>query len=150
MSDLPVPARRFSGRPDDVPPGYVPSEEPLVPIDIVRAPTRAGLMWLVKAVSGVLLIGFLGLHLVAQHLLVEGGLRDFSAVVAYLRHPLALVAEIGLLASVIIHAALGVRAVLVDMLHTERAVTRAEWGIRIAAILALAYGVVLTLIVLGS
>lgn len=150
MSGTPVPARRFSGRPDDVPPGFVPIDDQPSGIDALRAPTRAGAMWLVKALSGVLLIGFLGLHLVAQHVLVEGGLRDFAAVVAYLRHPLALTAEIGLLAAVIVHAALGVRAILVDVLPTERALRVADWVIRVAALLALAYGIGLTLVVLGS
>ena len=150
MSGMPVPARRFSGRPDDVPPGYVPVEDEPLPIDALRASTRAGSLWLVKAVSGVLLIGFLGLHLVAQHLLVEGGLRDFSAVVAYLRHPLALVAEIGLLASVIVHAALGVRAILVDVLHSQIALRRASWVVAIVAVAAFAYGIGLTWVVLGS
>lgn len=150
MSGTPIPARRFSGRPDDVPPGYVPADELPSPIDRERAPTRAGTMWMVKAVSGILLIGFLGLHLVAQHLLVEGGLRDFAAVVAYLRHPLALTAEIGLLGSVIVHAALGVRAVLVDVLPSERALRRATWVIVAVAVAAFVYGIVLTLIVLGG
>ena len=150
MSGTPFPARRFSGRPEDVPPGFVPVEGRPTGIDALRAPTRAGAMWLVMALSGVLLIGFLGLHLVAQHLLVEGGLRDYAAVVAYLRHPLALTAEIGLLAAVIVHAALGVRAILVDILPSERAMGVAEWVIRGAAVLALAYGIGLTLAVLGS
>jgi succinate dehydrogenase hydrophobic anchor subunit len=148
MSGAPIPARRYSGRPDDVPPGYVPAEDLPPTMDALRAPTRAGAMWLVKAVSGVALIGFLGLHLVAQHVLVEGGLRDFDQVVAYLRHPLALTAEIGLLAAVIVHAALGVRAILVDILPGERAMARAEWVIRIVALLALAYGIGLTIAVL--
>jgi succinate dehydrogenase hydrophobic anchor subunit len=147
MSGTPAPARRFPGRPDDAPPGFVPLED-LPAIDRLRAPTRAGMFWLVKAITGVLLVGFLGLHLVAQHFLVEGGLRDYSAVVAYLRHPVALVAELGLLATVVVHAALGVRAVLVDMLPGERAMQRAEWVIRIIAVLALVYAVGLTVIVL--
>jgi succinate dehydrogenase hydrophobic anchor subunit len=150
MSGTPVPARRFSGRPDGVAPGFVPRDERPSSLDVARAGTRAGTLWLVKAVSGVLLVGFLGLHLVAQHFLVEGGLRDFDAVVAYLRQPLALVAEIGLLASVIVHAALGVRAVLVDMLHGERALRRASWAIGVGAVAAFAYGVWLTLLVLGG
>jgi succinate dehydrogenase hydrophobic anchor subunit len=150
MSGTPATARRFPGRPADVPPGFVPGEDAAAPAEARRAPTRAGRMWMVKALSGVLLIGFLGLHLVAQHLLVEGGLRDFDAVVAYLRHPLALAAEIGLLASVIVHAALGVRAVLVDVLPSERALRRGTWILAAGALAALGYGVALTAIVLGS
>jgi len=107
-------------------------------------------MWLVKAVTGVLLIVFLGTHLVAQHFLVDGGLRDYAAVVAYLRNPVALIAELGLLVAVIVHAALGARAVLVDMLPSEAALRRATWIIGLVAVVCLLYGIGLTLVVLGG
>ena len=143
MNRTPAPARRFPGRPDDVAPGFVPFDDRM-PFDATRTRTRAGTLWLVKAVSGVALIGFLGLHLVAQHFLVEGGLRTYADVVAYLRQPLALIAEIGLLASVIVHAALGVRAILVEMLPSDRALRRASWAIGGIAVAAFAYGIGLT------
>jgi succinate dehydrogenase hydrophobic anchor subunit len=149
MNGTPATARRFPGRPDDVPPGFVPGDDGTVPAGAAGS-THAGTLWIVKAVSGVLLIGFLGLHLVAQHLLVDGGLRDFQAVVAYLRHPLGLAAEIGLLASVIVHAALGVRAVLVDVLPSERAVRRGTWIVAAGAVAAFSYGIALTVILLRS
>jgi succinate dehydrogenase hydrophobic anchor subunit len=87
---------------------------------------------------------------VLQHFLVEGGLRDYAAVVAYLRNPVALVAELGLLITVIVHAALGVRAVLVDMLPSERALRRASWVIGVVSAVSLVYGIGLTLVVLGG
>lgn len=148
MSGQSLPTRRFAGRPAGALPGYVPGAD--AAIDDQRAPSRAGSLWLVKAVTGVLLVVFLGTHLVAQHFLVEGGLRDYAAVVTYLRHPVALVAELGLLVAVIIHAALGVRAVLVDMLPSERALRRATWIIGAVSVACVLYGIGLTLVVLGS
>lgn len=148
MSGQPVPTRRFAGRPSGAVPGYVPSGD--LGTDDRRASSRAGSMWLVKAVTGTLLLVFLGTHLVAQHVLVEGGLRDYAAVVAYLRHPVALLAELGLLVAVVVHAALGVRAVLVDMLPGEPALRRATWIIGLVAALSLLYGIGLTLVVLGG
>ena len=91
---------------------------------------RAGRLWMVQAVTGALLIVFLGLHLVAQHLLVPGGLRDYAAVVAYLRQPPALLAELGLLGSVIVHVVLGIRAGIVEMVRSAawlRRITIALW-----------------------
>ena len=149
MSRTPVPARHFPGRPDGVGPGYVPLDD-RVSFDTTRTRTRAGTLWLVKAVSGVLLIGFLGLHLVAQHFLVEGGLRSYGDVVAYLRQPLALVAEIGLLASVIVHAALGIRAILVELLPGDRLLRRASWIIGGIAFAAFGYGIGLTAMVVSA
>jgi succinate dehydrogenase hydrophobic anchor subunit len=148
MSGPSLPAPRFAGRPPGALPGYVPGAD--LPTDDLRAASRAGSIWLVKAATGVLLVVFLGTHLVAQHFLVEGGLRDYDAVVAYLRHPVALVAELGLLVTVIVHAALGVRAVLVDLLPHERALRRATWIIGTVAVVSLVYGIGLTLVVLGG
>jgi succinate dehydrogenase hydrophobic anchor subunit len=114
----PQPARRFLGRPDQAYPGFVPDEG--APADArtrsrPRSQSAASRLWLIQALTGALLIGFLGFHIVAQHLLAPGGLRDYEAVVAYLREPLALAAEIGLLVSVIVHACLGMRSALVDV-----------------------------------
>ena len=148
MSRQPLPTRRFAGRPDGALPGYVPGVDDAT--DVQRATSRAGSLWLLKAVTGVLLVVFLGTHLVAQHFLVEGGLRDYASVVAYLRHPVALLAELGLLVTVIVHAALGVRAVLVDMLPSERALRRASWAIGVVSVVCLIYGIGLTLLVLGG
>ncbi len=147
----PIPTRRFPGRPDTAPPGFVPGAEHLGPgTEATRASTRAGAWWLVKAITGVLLVVFLGTHLVAQHFLVPGGLRDFAAVVSYLRNPIGLVAELGLLAAVVTHAALGVRAVLVDILPSAAAVRRASWVLAAAAVATFGYGIALTVAVIRS
>lgn len=148
MSGELLPDRRFAGRPEGSRPGHVPGAD--LPTDQRRAPSRAGSLWLVKAATGALLVAFLGIHLIAQHFLVEGGLRDYAAVVAYLRHPVGLVAELGLLVAVIVHSALGVRAVLVDLLSSDRTLRRATWAIGVVAVVCLAYGIGLTMVVLGG
>ena len=76
---------------------------------------HSGWVWLGQAASGVLLVGLLGLHWVAQHYLASGGLRTFSDVVAYLKNPLALLLELSFLAVVTYHALLGLRAILLDL-----------------------------------
>ncbi len=132
MSASPTP-RRFLGRPDSAPPGYVPFT-PGVSFDTRRAPDRSGMLWLIKAVSGALLIVFLGIHLVAQHLLAPGGLRDFDSVVEYLHQPVALLAEMGLVASVIVHASVAVRSFLVELIHDRRALRYLDYLIVVVAI----------------
>jgi succinate dehydrogenase / fumarate reductase membrane anchor subunit len=104
-------------------------------------------MWLAQAITGALLLGFLGVHLVAQHLLAPGGLRDHAAVLAYLGHPVALVAEIGLLASVIAHACLGMRASLVDVLGGV-GLRRASGVLAVVGVAAFVYGLWLTVAIL--
>jgi succinate dehydrogenase hydrophobic anchor subunit len=141
--------RRFLGRPEGARPGYLPpstSEERVAPV--TRA--RSGLLWLVQAIAGALLLAFLGIHLVAQHLLVPGGLRSFADVVAYMRNPVALVSEIGLLASVLVHAGLGLRASLVDVVGEPRTLARISWLIAVAGTAIFGYAVWLTLRVVGG
>jgi succinate dehydrogenase hydrophobic anchor subunit len=141
--------RRFLGRPKGARPGYLPpraQEEETLPV--VRV--RSGRLWLVQALAGALLLAFLGVHLVAQHLLVPGGLRSFTDVVAYLRNPVALASEIGLLASVLVHAGLGLRSSLVDVIRDPRMLARASWLIAAVGVAIFGYGIWLTLRVIGA
>ncbi len=84
--EVPEVQRRFAGRPTNSPPGVVPGTDPGS-----HSPAGAGaarsLAWPLQALIGVLLVAFVGVHLVAQHLLAPGGLRDFTTVLAYLRQP---------------------------------------------------------------
>jgi succinate dehydrogenase hydrophobic anchor subunit len=114
-----------------------------------RAParSRAGGFWLVQAVTGALLLVFLAVHLVAQHILAPGGLRDYAAVVAYLGQPVTLAVEIGLLASVVVHACLGIRSSLVDVLGGA-GLRRASIVIAAAGVACFGYGIWLTIAIL--
>lgn len=145
------PGGRFLGRPAAAHPGFVPdsraaterAQEPARR----RERSRAGRLWLVQALTGALLLVFLAVHLVAQHILAPAGLRDHAAVVAYLSQPVALAAEIGLLASVVVHACLGMRTSLVDVLG-DVGLRRASGVIAVAGIAAFAYGLWLTVAIL--
>ena len=66
--------------------------------------------WLWQVITGVGLVLLLGLHIIAQHFIAKGGLRDFAEVLAYLRNPIFLVLEVLFLIVVASHAMLGVRA----------------------------------------
>lgn len=80
------------------------------------APRRRGgtTAWLLQVISGVLLLFLLGAHIVAQHFIVKGGLRDYAQVVNYLGNPAVLAIECAFVAVLIWHAMLGLRAVLLD------------------------------------
>lgn len=72
-------------------------------------------MWIVQAVSGFGLTALLTLHMVANHFVVEGGLRTYQDVLAYLSHPTVFILEIIFLLVVVPHAFLGLRAILIDL-----------------------------------
>jgi succinate dehydrogenase hydrophobic anchor subunit len=148
MSAFQRPLRRYLGRPESIAPGYVPGE-PAVSFDAARAADRSGLLWLVKAISGGLLVVFLGVHLVAQHLLVPGGLRDFASVVEYLRQPLALATETLLVATVLVHAAIAVRTFAGELVHNRGALRVVSYAIVLGAVATFGYTVWLTISVLS-
>lgn len=151
-------AGRFLGRPDEAYPGFVPEAPPATTCDEAgtrriaspRARSAASRLWLVQALTGAFLVVFLGVHLVAQHFLAPGGLRDYAAVVAYLREPVALAAELGLMVSVIVHACAGVRAGLVDVLANPAHLRMASIAIAVVGVLAAAWALWLTMGVLAA
>ena len=103
-----------------------------------RRRPRPTFAWLAQVVSGVLLLVLLTVHMVAQHFLVEGGLRTYDQVIAWIRNPLVFAVEALLLVCVTWHGIAGVHAVLLDLGlrgRTERIVARILGDVMIATIL---------------
>jgi succinate dehydrogenase membrane anchor subunit len=104
--------------------------------------------WIWQAVTGVGLLVLLGLHFVANHFIVRGGLRDFADVVAYLRNPLILVLEVLFLICVTAHALLGVRGILFDLGLGDRAEKLSSQVLAVVGALTVVYGLWLTWIII--
>jgi succinate dehydrogenase hydrophobic anchor subunit len=103
-----------------------------------RRRPRPTFAWLAQVVSGVLLLVLLTVHMVAQHFLVEGGLRTYEQVIAWIGNPLVFAVEALLLVCVTWHGIAGVHAVLLDLGlrgRTERIVARILGDVMIATIL---------------
>ena len=103
-----------------------------------RRRPRPTFAWLAQVVSGVLLLVLLTVHMVAQHFLVEGGLRTYDQVIAWIRNPLVFAVEALLLVCVTWHGIAGVHAVLLDLGlrgRTERIVARILGDVMVATIL---------------
>jgi succinate dehydrogenase membrane anchor subunit len=97
-------------------------------------------LWIAQVVSGGLLLVLLTVHMVANHFVVQGGLRNYAQVAAYVGNPLILAIEIVFLPVVTWHAMLGLRAVLLDLGMRGRALhvaTRVLTGLGVATV---AYG----------
>jgi succinate dehydrogenase hydrophobic anchor subunit len=110
---------------------------------------RAGGIWLLQVISGALLILVLGLHMIANHFVVQGGLRDFADVIAYISNPLIFVIELVFLVVVTTHAALGLRAILNDLGPSPSTARAIDWLLIIVGIGAVGYGVFLALSLQG-
>ena len=110
---------------------------------------NAGMMWLAQAVSGLLLIVVLGLHMIANHFVVEGGLQTYQDVINYLSNPLVVVVELIFLVVVSAHALLGVRALILDLGIKEAAAKRLTAFLALLGVVMVGYGIVLTVSLTG-
>jgi succinate dehydrogenase hydrophobic anchor subunit len=102
-------------------------------------PTAA---WLWQVFTGVGLVVLLGLHMVANHFVAKGGLRDYAAVVAYLRNPIILGLESLFLVCVTTHALLGVRAIFLDFGLSDQFEQKLTRVLKWIGVLTVAYGLV--------
>jgi succinate dehydrogenase hydrophobic anchor subunit len=110
--------------------------------------TKPTTAWLWQVFTGVGLVILLGLHLVANHFIAKGGLRDYSEVVSYLRNPVILALEMLFLVCVTTHALLGARAIFLDFGLTdrgERLLTKVLKGI---GVLTVGYGLLIMWLVI--
>jgi len=105
---------------------------------------KASSGWLWQVFTGVGLVFLLGLHFIANHFIVKGGLRDFANVVSYLRNPIILVLEVLFLVVVTTHAMLGVRAIVMDFGLSDRIEKRLSQALTIIGVLTVVYGLWLT------
>ncbi len=109
---------------------------------------RATSSWLWQVVTGVGLLILLGLHFIANHFIVKGGLRNFAEVLAYIRNPIFLVLEVLFLVVVTTHAMLGVRAILMDFGLSARAEKWLSQALIVVGVLTVGYGLLLTWVII--
>jgi succinate dehydrogenase hydrophobic anchor subunit len=108
---------------------------------VARSP-RASRSWTATTLTGVGLLVLLGIHMVANHFVVEsvGGLRSYHQVLEYLAHPAIFSIEAIFLLFVTVHAMLGVRGVLLDLDPSPRAQRWIDVGLTGLGLATLAYG----------
>ena len=100
--------------------------------------------WYWQVFTGIALVLLLGLHFIANHFIVKGGLRDFADVVSYLRNPIILVLEVLFLVVVTTHAMLGVRAIVMNFGISGHAEKRLSQALTVIGVLTVGYGLWLT------
>ncbi len=97
--------------------------------------------WILQAFTGALLVVLLGLHMVVQHFVVKGGLRNYQQVVQYISNPFVFLLEIAFLIVVTWHALLGVRAVILDLGLKPAAERKVTAILSILGVIIVAYGI---------
>ena len=106
--------------------------------------------WAWQVVSGALALVLSSGHMVAQHFVVPGGLRDFAAVVEWLSNPVVIGVELAFLTTVLWHALLGLRAVLFDFGLSPRAERRLTRFLAAVWVLTVGYGLWLMWVIVAQ
>lgn len=112
--------------------------------------TAAGFIWLIQVFSGFLLILLLGLHMIAHHYVVDGGLRNFQDVLDYVSNPLIFVLEVLFLIVVTPHALLGLQNIILDLGPGKAAERAIVWTIRVLMVAIIIYGIWLAIAIQGA
>ena len=102
-------------------------------------------LWLIKLITGPLLVVLLGLHLVINHFAAEGSLLTYADVVAYYQNPIVPVMEIAFLAVVVTHSLIGLRGILLDLKPSRGLLKLIDWALLALGIVSVSYGVWLVL-----
>ncbi len=103
--------------------------------------------WSAQAASGILLVVLLGIHLVVNHWAAPHGLLTYADVIRYYDVPGIALMEILFLAVVTAHCLIGVHAILLDLALSSATLKVLTWGLTLAGVAIVAYGIRLTWIV---
>ena len=104
-------------------------------------------LWLVKIVTGPLLIIFILIHFIVNHFAAENGLLTYAGVIAYYKNPLIPAMEICFLAAVVTHSLIGLRGIMLDLKPSRSVLKVIDWILVIFGVSAVSYGTWLALVI---
>ena len=102
-------------------------------------------LWLIKIVTGPLLLILVVNHLIVNHFIGETGLLTYTDIVAYYRNPLIPAMEITFLAAVVTHSLIGLRGIVLDLKPARNILKIIDWVMVIFGVSAVVYGIWLAL-----
>lgn len=99
-------------------------------------------LWLVKMLTGPLLLILLGIHLVVNHFIgTAHGLLTYADVVAYYQNPIIPIMEILFLAAVVTHSLSGLRSIILDLKPSRSFLRVLDVILAIFGVGVVAYGI---------
>ena len=104
-------------------------------------------VWLVKMVTGPLLILILILHLIVNHYIgsLPSGLMTYQDIVQYYRNPIIPAIEILFVATVVTHSLIGLRGIILDLNPSRRVLSLVTWFFTLLGVSSVVYGIWLAL-----
>ena len=104
-------------------------------------------LWVVKILTGPLLVILLFIHLLVNHYTGQTGLLTYADVVAYYQNPIIPIMEICFLAAVVTHSLIGLRGIILDLKPAHVILKIVNWVFVILGITSVSYGVWLVLVI---
>jgi len=98
-------------------------------------------LWLLKIITGLLVIVILIIHFVVNHFIAQGGLLTWADVVSYYQNPIVPIMEIAFVALVVSHSLIGLRGIILDMNPSRGVITAVNWLFTAAGVVSVGYGI---------
>jgi succinate dehydrogenase hydrophobic anchor subunit len=104
-------------------------------------------LWLIKIVTGPLLLLVLILHFTVNHMLgsLSSGLMTYDDVIRYFQNPIIPAIEILFLITVVTHSLIGLRGIVLDMNPSRRVLSAVTWLFSLLGVASVIYGIWLAL-----
>ena len=116
-----------------------------------QASSESGWLWLIKIVTGLLIVVILAIHLVVNHMLgTEGGLLTYADVVAYYQNPIIPIMEAAFLICVVAHCLIGLRGILIDLNPSRKVLNGVTWLLTGLGAVSIVYGIWLLLAIVAQ
>lgn len=104
-------------------------------------------LWFVKVLAGLLIIFFMTLHMIVNHLVAPEGLLSYQDVLNYYQNPIIPIIEILFLITVITHCLLGLRSIILDLNPAAGLMKKLDVGLLLLGLISAIYGILLVIII---
>ena len=116
----------------------------------VPKPRESTWLWLFKIISGLLIVVFLGIHFVVNHLLAPQGLLTYEEVILYFKNPIVPVMEVLFLVFVIAHSLTGLRSIFLDLNPSDKLLRVVDIVFIVAGVGFAVYGIWLAWVIAST
>lgn len=107
-------------------------------------------LWLLKIITGLLIIIILFIHLIVNHFIGEKALLTFADVVKYYQNPIIPIMEGAFLIFVVSHSLIGLRSIILDLKPSDAALKVVDVVFTLAGIGFVVYGLWLITAILAQ
>jgi succinate dehydrogenase / fumarate reductase membrane anchor subunit len=105
-------------------------------------PGESTWLWLIKIITGVLIIGILVLHFIVNHYLGPEGLLTFDEILQYYRnYPIVPIMEGFFLVFVVSHSLIGVRSIILDLNPSRQFLRVLDVILVVIGVVSIVYGI---------